>query len=270
MVGLQALSVAVARGAVPHRPVLFRLGGHNPLLPALYDLAADLCEIRVLPRDDAEPHRRFPPAAAFRRTIDLRDFAFDPAFRRVPMIDFFLDRLGIGPAEVQAAERRNTWLAPRVRPSRPDLDPAYVLLCPRASMALRDMPGPAQARLLTALCHRFPHVVTQGFPSGTARQAPRAESIAELCGLVAAARLIVSVDTAMVHLADAFAVPTVAVFTTHEPTRRVRDYPLCQAVQLETGLPPALEFSRGPEDEAAAHAAWWRKDGLAWLDRLVP
>ena len=86
------------------------------------------------------------PRPTFARTIDLRDFAFDPAFRGVAMIDFFLARLGLDPARVPAGLRRNAWLAPRLRPA-----PAargYVLVCPRTSMALRDMPAALHADLL--------------------------------------------------------------------------------------------------------------------------
>ena len=61
----------------------------------------------------------------------------------------------------------------------------------------------------------------------------------------------------MVHLADACAVPTLALFTTHRPDWRVRDYPLCRPLHFPVvGLPEALEFARSPADEAAAQAAW--------------
>jgi hypothetical protein len=99
---------------------------------------------------------------------------------------------------------------------------------------------------------------------------PRETSLAGLCGLVASAGLIVSTDTAMVHLADAFSVPCRAFFTTHQPEWRVRDYPLCRVVHLPAALPAALEFARGDDDRRAALAAWF-PDGqnLGWLDRAL-
>ena len=88
--------------------------------------------------------------------------------------------------------------------------------------------------------------------------------IEDLCGLVAGACSIVSTDTAMVHLADAFDVPCLAVFTTHRPEWRVRDYPSCLSVHLPVpGFPPALEFARDDGDIAAAAQAW--HDGLPVL-----
>lgn len=255
MIGLQALRAALDRSALPGPPVLFRLPGLPVVVQGAYEAAADFCEVRELPWTDETPERPFPPAAGFARVLDMRDFAFDPAFRGVAMIDFFLTRLGLDPASLPAAQRRNAWLAPRM----PALAPAglprrYALLCPKTSMTLRDMPDLVRAMLTNALAVAGWQVVDQS-------TLPPAESFAALCGLVAGAALMISADTAMPHLADAFAVPCLAFFTTHRPEWRVRDYPLCRAVHLPGTLPEALEFSRGPQDEAAAQAAWFAHGG---------
>ena len=90
-----------------------------------------------------------------------------------------------------------------------------------------------------------------------------ATRLEELCGQVAGAALVVSTDTALVHLADAFDVPTLAFFPTHDPRVRVRDYPLCHAIRLHApGLPDAPEFPRDDRDIAAAQAAWFPLDCL--------
>ncbi len=255
-------------GALPGRPVLFRLPGLAPLVQQTYAVA-DFCEVRDLPWAYETPDTPFPPAASFGRTIDIRDFAFDPAFRGVAMIDFFLRILGLDPASVPPAAKRMTWLAPRLRPT-PAQAPGYVLVCPKTSMALRDMPPEIHAAIVAWLAAAGHRVVTQGDPVPGAVAAPRCETLADLAGLVAGARALVSADTAMPHLADAYSVPCLAFFTTHRPEWRVRDYKLCRAVHLPTDLPDALEFSRGPEDVAAARAAWFPEAGnLSWLHRAL-
>ncbi len=267
---MQALAAARELGALTAPPILFRLPGLPATVQGAYAAAADLCELRTLPWANATPDRPFPGAAGFARVIDLRDFAFDPAFRGVAMIDFFLARLGLDPARVPATLRRNAWLAPRLRPVPPGR--GYVLVCPRTSMRLRDMPEALHADLLHWLAaHAGRAVLTQGTPVAGSHAAPPAEDFAALCALVGGAALLVSADTAMVHLADACSVPTLALFTTHRPEWRVRDYPRCRALHFPVpGLPEALEFARSPADEAAAQAAWPGLEALLpSLDLLI-
>lgn len=237
------------------------------MVRAIYPHAADFCAVEDLPpglRADRLRHR-------FDRVIDIRDFAFDPRFRGVAMIDFFLERLGLDPQAVPPDVRRNTWLAPRVRPEA-SAAPGYTLVCPIASMPQRTMPEEVHHRILRRLADEGGPILTQGAPPDElrhrVRHSPPQPSFAALCGLVAGAERILSTDTAIVHLADAFGVPTLAFFTTHLPAWRVRDYPLCTPVYRPAiGLPMALEFSRGPDDVAACQRAWFDPGGrLDWLD----
>jgi hypothetical protein len=272
IIGLQALYIATKLDVVPHQPVVYRLPGLPAMVQAVH-AAAEFVEVRTLPWDFATPNTRFAEAERFSRVIDIRDFAFDPDFRRSSMIDFFLRRLGVEPGLVPPSSRRNTWLARCVRPSRPNLPNGYVLVCPRASTPLRDMPDAIHEHLLRRVLTMAP-VVTQGsVPPGLESdvvQVPPSRSFAALCGLVRHARWVISTDTAMVHLADAFHVPCLALFPTHRPEWRVRDYPLCTSVALQAWIPLGTEFVRDANDHAFARAAWFPDgENLGWLDRAV-
>jgi Glycosyltransferase family 9 (heptosyltransferase) len=261
IIGLQALTLALAAGTIAPNPVLLRLPGLPTITRQLYDAARHMVSVETLPWADEKPGP--PPGATsgFDRVIDLRDFAFDRGFRSIAMIDYFLQQLDLDPGQVPSAQKRNGWLASHMRPVQQFLKPGYVLLCPTAAMPIRCMPMPIhQAAMAWLRAHTDQPVLSQ-------INLPRETSLAGLCGLVASAGLIVSTDTAMVHLADAFSVPCLAFFTTHRPEWRVRDYPLCRAVHLPAALPPALEFARGDDDHRAALAAWF-PDGpdLGWLD----
>ena len=274
VIGLQALQVAQARGLVPPDPVLLRLPGLPPMVEAVH--RAFGTEIRDLPWAAEAPGAAFADAVAFGRCVDLRDFAFDPDFLLLPMFDYFLRALGGDAAQVPPAERRNAWLARRTRPAPPPGLQGRILVCPRAANPMRAMPDAFHAALLDALLD-FGPVATQGVVperlAGRVAEAPQAATLEELCGQVAAARWVVSTDTGMVHLADAMQRPCLAFFPTHDPELRVRDYPFCRPVRLESGLPPQ-EFARAAADIAAAEAAWtppgWRGALAALLDAAVP
>jgi hypothetical protein len=272
IIGLQALHLAMRLASIPARPVLFRLPNLLPMIQSVHTVA-DFADIGTLPPNKATPETRFEQAYGFDRVIDIRDFAFAPDFQRTSMIDFFLRRLGVAPQFIPSALKRNSWLAPRIG-SQPSTWPrGYVLVCPRSSTPLRDMPDEIHHDILRQLVTAHP-VVTQGrVPTGLADEvlhAPECATFTELCTLVRNARLIISTDTAMVHLADAFEVPCLAFFPTHHPEWRVRDYPRCVAVALRSALPPGLEFARGAGDHALAQRAWF-PDGtdLGWLRHAV-
>ncbi len=268
LIGLQALHTAQGLGAAPTLPVLYRKPGLHRMVDQLYPLTQDFAAVAAL-TEQIEPSLLL--ADGFDRAIDIRDFAFDPHFRGVAMSDFFLSRLGLDAEAVPSVLKRNLWLAPRVGPLPVPLK-RTALVCPASSMPLRDMPEGAHERILRWLLDRGWDVQTQGRTPpalrGRVEQVPPQHQLTALCHLVAQARWIISVDTAMVHLADAFSVPSVAFFTTHRPAWRVRDYPHCQPVYLPpAGLPEALEFSRGPADVAATRAAWGQD--LHWLDEIM-
>nr|WP_275945479.1 glycosyltransferase family 9 protein [Bradyrhizobium sp. BRP22] len=189
------------------------------------------------------------------------------------MIDFFLQRLGVAPEQVPAGWRRNSWLASRVRTIRPALPSGYILVCPKASMRLRDMPEEIHAQILRRALALGP-VVTQGtVPDALRRDVIHLEpcaTLADLCGVVRHARWIISTDTGMVHLADAFGVGCLAFFPTHRPEWRVRDYPRTLSCELPTRLPRGIEFARDPGDYALARSGWFPcGDDLEWLDRAM-
>jgi hypothetical protein len=262
IIGLQALAVAHARGLVGPRPTVFRLPGRGPVIDGIYAAAADIVETRDLPWGDATRKWFFAGATDFDRVIDIRDFAFDPHFRQVAMIDYFLRNLGVDPASVVPAERRNAWLAPRI--TLPEVANEQVLVCPISNSPLRNMPKAVHARVLDWFSARGVPVLTQA-------TLPRCDNLTALCNLMVGTRLVVSVDTGMVHLADALGVPCLAFFISHRPVWRVRDYPLCIPIHLPApGLPEALEFPRDDADVAASQAAWLGPDAdLSWLNAAL-
>jgi Glycosyltransferase family 9 (heptosyltransferase) len=272
IIGLQALHLSIRLANIPMRPILFRLPNLSPVIQSVHAVA-DFAEIRTLPPHQATPATRFEQADDFDGVIDIRDFAYAPDFQRTSMIDFFLSRLGVAPQLIPSVLKRNTWLAPRIATQPSTWPRGYVLVCPRSSTPLRDMPDEIHHDILRQLVTAYPVVTQGGVPSDLADEvlhAPECATLTELCTLVRNARLIISTDTAMVHLADAFEVPCLAFFPTHRPEWRVRDYPRCVAVTLHSALPSGLEFARGDGDHALAQRAWFPDStDFGWLRHAV-
>ncbi|NHL64917.1 glycosyltransferase family 9 protein [Burkholderia ambifaria] len=264
VIGLTAL--AALRAMHPGvRFTLYRPARAPRYVEALYALAADV----------VAPSRALPYAAdalpAHAPCIDLGNHLYWPAFAQQPMIDFFLDALGVDPATVPAAAKRNRWLARLRLPALPaEWQRPYVLFCPTASTAVRSVPPALRAAFVERLVQRYGLPVVGFGPVehpayvDVSRHAP---DTAHFIAWVKGASVLFAPDTAALHVADGFDVPTLACFTTIGPALRVRDYPHCVPVELDV---PAelrgLHRSERPEDltavEAAYHAIDW--DALPW------
>ncbi|WP_338638796.1 ADP-heptose--LPS heptosyltransferase [Burkholderia pyrrocinia] len=264
VIGLTALAALRAAHA-GLRFTVYRPARAPRYVDALYALAADIvapsralpCAVDALPADAP--------------CIDVGNHLYWPAFARLPMIDFFLDALGVDPAAVPAAAKRNRWLARLPLPALPAAwQRPYVLFCPSASTAVRSVPPALRAAFVERLAQRYGLPVA-GFgpvahPAYT-DVSGNATDTARFIAWVKGARMLFAPDTASLHLADGFDVPTLACFTTIGPALRVRDYPHCVAVELDV---PAelrgLHRSERPDDLAAIEAAYraidW--DTLAW------
>ncbi len=267
IIGLQALETAIDLDAHFGTPILYRLPGLSPVIEDLYKLA-NFAEVRDLPWACSTRDTVFDLSLSHDKIIDIRDFAFDISFQRTSMIDYFLRHLGLDPNLVSTGMKRNKWLSRRLTLTKPSLPEGYILICPRSGYDLRSMPEEIHESLLWQL-EGYGPLVTQGsLPKGLDKRVisrPQENSLEDLCNLVAHARLVISTDTAMVHLADAVEVPCLAFFPTHNPTWRTRDYPLCTAVPLAGAEPLGLEFARTPNDWATARLAWFTCKDPSWL-----
>lgn len=245
------------------RCVMYRPGRAPAHTEGLYRLAAGvLADMRWLPRRLAD----LPTSEC---VIDLGNQLFWPDFARMPMIDFFLSSLGIDPRTVPAVAKRNRWVQRLCLP-----DPAsdlvagdYVLFCPAASTPIRSIPGNRRRGFVDRLWRRFRMPVV-GFGAVDHPHYVDAQALSPDTGTFMAwikgAHFLLSVDTAAVHIADGFNVPTTALFTTIRPDLRVRDYPRCVPVSLPLAGLDGVHASSRAHDLARLDAAF---SELEWSDR---
>lgn len=202
--------------------------------------------------------------------IDIGNIVFWPSFATTPMIDFFLEALGLDPAHVPPDAKANRWLADLPLPALPApwVDRPYVLFNPDASTPIRRIPPAFHAAWIDRLWDTY-RLPVLGFapiqhPHYVSIQALSPDTPAYL-SWIRHARALVTADSAAVHAAAGFDVPTTAIFTTIDPTLRVRDYPRCQAFDLSFDAVRGLHQSDAPELLAQVEQAWRavELDGIA-------
>ncbi|XBS71601.1 hypothetical protein ABK905_12205 [Acerihabitans sp. KWT182] len=237
------------------RSVLYRPARAPAYVEALYHMAAGrVAEMRWLPRTLAE-------LAGPEPRIDLGNHLFWPAFAVLPMIDFFLTALGVDPAAVPPERKANRWLQKLCLPPLPARwqGREYVLFCPAASTPLRSIPASRHNVFAAWLWRRF-HCPVLGFGPV---DSPHYTDISEFStdtprflSWIKHARFVLTTDSAAVHAAAGFDVPTTALFSSIEPALRVRDYRLCRPLRLDVPALRNMHASARPQDIALLENAY--------------
>ncbi|MCG1043357.1 ADP-heptose--LPS heptosyltransferase [Mycetohabitans sp. B8] len=169
--------------------------------------------------------------------IDVGNHLFWPGFATLPMIDFFLFALGMAPHTVPARHKTNEWLTALTLPPPVGAWRAggYTLLCSQASTPVRSIPATVRVSIVDEMWRTFGLPVL-GFGALEHDHytdiAALSPDTASFLSWIAHARHVVTSDTAAVHVAAGFGVPSTAYFTTIAPALRVRDYPHCEALAL--------------------------------------
>ncbi len=252
VIGLTALIAIKAR--FPHLSFTIYRPAHAPAyVKRLYELAAPLLgSIIDLPV-------KLDTLSYTELLIDLGNHLFWPKFASLPMIDFFLDAMGIKADEVPAMNKRNHWLQELVLPRPQAVKGDYVLLCPTASTPVRSIPASLHKDLVEALWQRYSLPVA-GFGdidhmlyTDVTSQAP---DTADFLAWIKHAAYLVTPDTAAVHIAAGFDIPTTAFFTTIAPDLRVRDYPFCKSVSLPVPELKGIQASNQASDVERVERAY--------------
>jgi hypothetical protein len=247
VIGLTAIAAIKAR--FPRVRVHLYRPAHAPrYVEELYALAAGL----VIDQCETLPYAlsRLPADAMI---IDVGNHLFWPRFSDTAMIDFFLDALGMDPSAVDRAHKQNTWLSSlpcRTRTAAAKQKP-YVLFCPSASTPLRSIPKTVRPQLVDAIARQyempvlgFGHIAHPAYRDITG-ESTSTESFVEW---VREASFVMSGDSAAVHLAAGFGIPTTAFFSSIEPGLRVRDYSNCNPISLAVPELRSIQASSRPGD----------------------
>ena len=234
----------------------------------LYDLAAPVfgsvvdlpVPLASLPNDELQ--------------LDIGNHLFWTNFSSMPMIDFFLWALGIEPEDIKAQDKSNDWLKQVAVPALKGTwaPQEYVLLCPTASTPVRSIPDSFRAEAVDRLWEKF-HLPVLGFGAIAHDHYTDITSLspdtAHFLTWVKNARFLVTSDTAAVHIAAGFDVPTAAFFTTIPADMRVRDYRHCRFLDLDLPELQGMHASGRAHDLETVDRAYAGLKAGNWAEQML-
>lgn len=193
--------------------------------------------------------------------FDFSELLLAPRYHELPAVDFYLWSMGLDPASVAAADKRNVlsvdpaaWSA--VTPLLAGATGPTVFFSFRASLALRSM-DPASARQLALGLLEVAPALTLVIDTALELDHPRLrkldgaiDSVDKLKALVAQVDGVIAVDSLAQHLSDACATPTLLLAATL-PADRYPYYPHMDAL-----TPPGAERLPGWGKVKVAEAQW--------------
>ena len=165
---------------------------------------------------------------------------------RLPYVDFFLKLFGIDYWKINPAQKRNSICLQQevVDELAGKLDllknggGRLLLFHPTASGQLRSIPEEKIAGMMEGILANSDYRIITVIPVPFRHErvidlAEKSKSFQHLCCIVSRMNAIITVDTSIYHIADAFSVPTVALFTSIDPNLRVKYYPFVKGIVLE-------------------------------------
>jgi hypothetical protein len=174
---------------------------------------------------------------------DLSGLLDRPSFWRMPTIDFYLETLGVDPSSVAAGDKRNKVRIPahvqrEIDIALNQIDGPFVLLHPTSSTPLRDMPVPIIQRVSDELTKRSEFRIASLHELPVAHEqyvnlSGLFKTHQHFCAVIRRAAGLLTIDTSTYHIADAFDVPSLVIFTTVPPERWIPYYPTVEGFMLK-------------------------------------
>jgi len=203
---------------------------------AVSDMHGGIDKVEMLPM----PVERFRQLDGY---WDLGGLVDRPNVTRRCTVDFFLELLGIDPSGVTRDDKRNRLslsipVVKEVGDATRALTSRYLILHPLSRSMQRNMP----AEIFRQLCARLVKATDMDVASivpvpkmhdrHVDLSAISGRSFQHYCTVVKNASALVSVDTSIYHIGDAFSVPSVVIFATVMPELRARYYPYVEGIPL--------------------------------------
>ena len=223
---------------------------------------------------------------------DFSSLLLMEGYNDIPLIDFFLNQLGIDPASVNADEKVPQLRLPSmlIQEAKKLIDHhrqgrKVVLVQGQASTPLRSMPDGVMVQLMGDILSKTDAYVLLTHPVSYGpleKYADRIIQMAHWCqtstdhylALVVAVDALVSIDSLAIHAAAAARIPGIVIFTTLEPNLRLA-YAPCLTGLLIPGATILSTWgkhkidSHWSDEQIPYNQAWEVMDRVPILDKLI-
>lgn len=209
--------------------------------------------------------------------IDLGDLLMRDSFGIQPMIDFFYEAFSLDASTIPLENKRMKYglsndLKDRMACKMREVSGGkpVLLFHHTATTPIREMPDVHARRIISDIIDKSVFHVVTARPLEFQHErftdiSSESKTLDDFAAIIANAHALVSVDTVAYHLADAFSVPSVVIFTSINPDLRIRYYPYAQSIMLEEesgmlyGLHKASEDKAVYQDQIAYVESLWSK-----------
>lgn len=214
-----------------------RIGGCRPIITQWESL---FNQIYLLPAhlSDLQKHDAY---------IDLGSIILREELSQEPMVDVLLKSFGLDPEKVPPDKKRIRYSIPEASGKLLDQvintikfhERPILLFHSKSTSPIRSISDAQARRYISEIIKRTDYVVVSAEfldyrHSRFVDISPYTKgSLDNFAALVSRVDAIISVDTVTYHLADAFNIPAVALFTSIEPSNRIKYYPFVKGIMLE-------------------------------------
>ena len=206
--------------------------------------------------------------------VDLSNMTGWPIFKQ-EMVDFYLQAMSMDPQEIPSEEKRcfvkiNERVARELEPVIKALKCSgrpLLLFHPLSSSAIRSVPKKIIPKMLRSILEKTNYLIVSLLPVEFKHarfvrldQFSR-KGFDHFAYLISQMDAVITVDTAVYHVADAFSVPTVVLFTSIPPEHRISYYPFQKGFLIggKNGEPLFYRHASEKEEEIRAFAEAWEK-----------
>jgi len=246
IVGLQALDIFHRRIRTNYKRISIDMFQRiKPELRPLYQRSNAVNQVYDMPQTLAK-------LLGYDYSMSLEAFTASPQFNSMPMIDYFLAKLGLDPANIAADEKRcrflaRTHLANKGGKAVDDLLASFknrgcrlLLMHPFASDAVRSVPDDHLKTLLDYLIGHTDYILVGALDITYENKryinlASMSKTVEDFISIVSRMDAVITVDTSTYHIADCFNIPTVVLFNTIDPHFRTVYYPHTRGIWLAEG-----------------------------------